>query len=284
MCRWLAYTGEPLQPAALILDAEHSVVAMSQNSPLGAETVNGDGFGFGWYPADGVGSTVPTGSRHPFVFRSIEPAWNDQNLREISRAVLSPLFFAHVRAAAGPPIQQTNCHPFRHDNWLFMHNGAISHFGEIKRDLALAVDPALYPSIQGTTDTEVLFHLALTFGLADDPVAAVGAAIRRVEEVGHAAGVQFPMQGTIAVSDGETLWAFRYSTQGRSRTLFHSADVPTLRSMYPEAERLSLFGDHAQVVVSEPLNDLPGVFLEVPESTVAVLDPTGYHHQPFLAA
>ncbi|MDW4573667.1 class II glutamine amidotransferase [Microbacterium sp. M3] len=283
MCRWLAYTGEPLQPAALILDAKHSVVAMSQNSPLGAETVNGDGFGLGWYPVEGEG-TDAAGSRHPFVFRSIEPAWNDANLREISRAILSPLFFTHVRAAAAPPIQQTNCHPFRHEEWLFMHNGAISQFGLIKRELALAVDPSLYPEIQGTTDTEVLFHLALTFGLADDPVAAVGAAIRRVEEVGHAAGVQFPMQGTLAVSDGRTMWAFRYSSQGRSRTLFHSADVPTIRSMYPDAERLSLFGDHAQVVVSEPLNDLPGVFLEVPESTVAVLDPDGYHHRPFLDA
>ncbi|WP_194397301.1 class II glutamine amidotransferase [Microbacterium atlanticum] len=283
MCRWLAYTGEPLRPATLILDAQHSVVAMSQNSPLGAETVNGDGFGFGWYPAD-AGRTDAAGPRHPFVFRSIEPAWNDQNLREISRAVVSPLFFAHVRAAAGPPIQQTNCHPFRHDGWLFMHNGAIAQFGLIKRDLTLAVDPALYPLIQGTTDSEVLFHLALTYGLADDPIAAVGAAIRRVEELGHAAGVRFPMQGTLAVSDGKTLWAFRYSSQGRSRTLFHSADVPTLRAMYPGAERLSLFGDHAQVVVSEPLNELPGVFHEVGESTVAVLDPDGYHHRDFLPA
>lgn len=283
MCRWLAYTGEPLRPATLILDAQHSVVAMSQNSPLGAETVNGDGFGFGWYPAD-AGGTDAAGPRHPFVFRSIEPAWNDQNLREISRAVVSPLFFAHVRAAAGPPIQQTNCHPFRHDGWLFMHNGAIAQFGLIKRDLTLAVDPALYPLIQGTTDSEVLFHLALTYGLADDPIAAVGAAIRRVEELGHAAGVRFPMQGTLAVSDGKTLWAFRYSSQGRSRTLFHSADVPTLRAMYPGAERLSLFGDHAQVVVSEPLNELPGVFHEVGESTVAVLDPDGCHHRDFLPA
>ena len=284
MCRWLAYTGEPLQPAALILDAQHSVVAMSQNSPLGAETVNGDGFGFGWYPAETVDDMDAPGPRGPFVFRSIEPAWNDQNLREISRAVLSPLFFTHVRAAAGPPIQQTNCHPFRHENWLFMHNGFVSGFAEIKRELTLEVDPALYPTIQGTTDSETLFHLALTYGLADDPIAAVGAAIRRVEEAGHAAGTQFPMQGTIAVTNGETVWAFRYSSQGRSRTLFHSADVPTLRQMYPDVERLSTFGDHAQVVVSEPLNDLPGVFLEVPESTVAVLDPTGYHHAEFLAA
>lgn len=277
MCRWLAYTGEALAPSTLILDAQHSVVAMSLNSPLGAETVNGDGFGLGWYPDAAPGA-------EPAVFRSIEPAWHDQNLREISRAVRSPLFFAHVRAAAGPPIQQTNCHPFRHDRWLFMHNGSISGFGTYKRDLVLDVDPSLYPLIQGTTDSEVLFHLALTHGLMDDPVAGVGAAIRRVEQVGRDAGVPFPMQGTIAVSDGSTLWAFRYSTQGRSRTLFHSADVRALREMYPDAARLEAFGDRAQVVVSEPLNDLPGVFLEVPESTVAVLDPDGYHHREFLAA
>jgi glutamine amidotransferase len=281
MCRWLAYTGEPLHPSSLIVETKHSIVAMSLNSPLGAETVNGDGFGLGWYPRDkGKG---PDAGR-PHVFRSIEPAWNDANLLEISQAVTSPLFLTHVRAAAAPPIQQTNCHPFRHENWLFMHNGAISQFGKIKRDLTFAVDPSLYTEIKGTTDTEVLFHLALTFGLMEDPIAAVGAAIRRVEEVGHAAGIQFPMQGTLAVSDGETLWAFRYSSQGRSRTLFHSADIPTLRTMYPDVEKLSQFGDHAQVVVSEPLNDLPGVFLEVPESTVAVLDPSGYHHQPFLDA
>ena len=71
MCRWLAYTGEALQPSTLILDAQHSVVAMSLNSPLGAETVNGDGFGFGWYPADAADSA------HPAVFRRIESAWND---------------------------------------------------------------------------------------------------------------------------------------------------------------------------------------------------------------
>jgi glutamine amidotransferase len=278
MCRWLAYSGEPLRPSTVILDAEHSLVKQSLNSPLGAETVNGDGFGFGWYPGDSV-----AGSR-PATFHSIEPAWNDQNLRELTQAIESPLFFSHVRAAGGPPIQQTNCHPFRHDRWLFMHNGGIAQFGLIKRDLVLAVDPSLYPHIQGTTDSEVLFHLALTYGLADDPIAAVGAAIRRVEEVGNAAGVEFPMQGTIAVADGETVWAFRYSTQGRSRTLFHSADVATLRTMYPGAERLDAFGDHAQVVVSEPLNDLPGVFLEVPESTVAVLDRSGYRHESFLEA
>jgi len=277
MCRWLAYCGEPLQPSQLILDTEHSLVAQSLNSPLGAETVNGDGFGLGWYPAkDGPGGI-------PGTFHSTEPAWNDQNLRELTQTIESPLFLSHVRAAAGPPIQQTNCHPFRHDNWLFMHNGFLADFHLMKRDLTFAVDPSLYPNIKGTTDSEVLFYLALTLGLTDDPVAGMTRAVQMVESVGREHQINFPMQGTIAVSDGTTLWAFRYSSQRRSRTLFHSADVGTLEQLYPDATRLRNFGKHAQVVVSEPLTDLPGVFIEVPESTAATLDSSGYHHQPFMA-
>ena len=143
-----------------------------------------------------------------------------------------------MRAASGPPIQQTNCHPFRYQSWLFMHNGAIADFAAVKRDLTFAVDPSLYPHIQGTTDSEVLFHLALTLGLQQDPVPALTEAVRMVEEVGHEHGVPFPMQGTVAVSDGSTIWAFRYSSQGRSRTLFHSADIDTLQEMYPDEPRL----------------------------------------------
>ena len=275
MCRWLAYSGEPLRASELVLHAKHSIVAQSLDSPLGAETVNGDGFGFGWYPKDPQAGNVPR------LFRSIEPAWNDQNLRELTEAIESPLFFTHVRAAAGPPIQQSNCHPFRFENWLFMHNGALADFSSVKRDLTFAVDPSLYPNITGTTDSEVLFHLALSFGLREDPIAGMAKAIQMVESVGHQHGVDFPMQGTVAASDGATLWAFRYSSQGRTRSLFHSVDIEALQQMYPDVERLQVFGQRAHVVVSEPLTDVPGAFIEVPESTVAILDDSGYHHRPF---
>ncbi len=137
----------------------HSLVDQSLHSRLGAETTNGDGFGVGWYGAP----------KTPGVFYSTEPAWNDSNLRELAGHISSPLFFTHIRAAIGSAVQQTNCHPFRHDRWLFMHNGYINEFATIKRDLILAVDPSLYPKIQGQADTEVLFYLALTFGLEDDP-------------------------------------------------------------------------------------------------------------------
>src|SRR5207302_3168783 len=141
---------------------------------LGAETTIGDGFGIGWYDGEPV----------PGVFRSIEPAWNDDNLREITAHVRSHLFFAHIRAAIGSAVQQTNCHPFRHGRWLFMHNGYINKLAVMKRDLVLAVDPSLYADIEGQTDSEVLFFLGLTLGLEDDPLAALEQAVGLVEAVG----------------------------------------------------------------------------------------------------
>ena len=138
MCRWLAYTGSPILLTNVLYTPVHSLIDQSLYSKLGAETTNGDGFGIGWYDA------APA----PGVFRSIEPAWNDQNLRELAGHVSSHLFFAHIRAAIGSPVQQTNCHPFRYGRWLWMHNGFIDGFAAIKRDLVLAVDQSLFPEIK----------------------------------------------------------------------------------------------------------------------------------------
>ncbi len=271
MCRWLAYTGSPVRIYDALYTPAHSLIDQSLHSRLGAETTNGDGFGIGWYDNE------PT----PGVFRSIEPAWNDQNLRELSAHVRSHLFCAHIRAAIGSAVQQTNCHPFRHGRWLFMHNGFIDGFETIKRDLVLAIDPSLYPEIKGQADTEVLFYLALTLGLEDDPPDAVAQAIGLVEMSGERHGVKYPFQGTIAASDGEHLWVFRYSSEGKSRSLFFSRDVRTLRALYPERQVLQQLSDDARIVVSEPIGDLPGAWNEVPEGSYAVVGKGDDQLRPF---
>jgi predicted glutamine amidotransferase len=273
MCRWLAYSGSPVLLEELLYGPKNSLVVQSLHSRMGAEETNGDGFGVGWYGEQ----------QSPAVFRSIEPAWNDRNLRELSGHLKSKLVFAHIRASTGSPVQQTNCHPFRHGGWLFMHNGLIRDFLKVKRDLVLEIDPELYPEIEGTTDTEVLFHVALTYGLEDDPPGAVARTIGLVETVGHRHGVEHPFQGTIATSDGECVWAFRYSSEGDSRSLFFSTDVRTLREMYPENELLREVGDEARLVVSEPLGDtLPGAWNEVPESSYGVIQPGDDELHPFV--
>jgi predicted glutamine amidotransferase len=261
MCRWLAYMGSPVLIRDALLTPKHSLIDQSLHSQLGAETTNGDGFGIGWYDQE----------QTPGLFRSIEPAWNDQNLRELSCHIRSPLFFAHIRAAIGSSVQQTNCHPFRHGRWLFMHNGFIDGLAQIKRELMLAVDESLYPEIRGQTDTELLFHLALTMGLEDDPPDAIGQAVGLVEMVGARRGIKYPFQGTIATTDGERMWVFRYSSQGASRSLFFSRDVRALRALYPDREVLMQLSDDARMVVSEPIGDLPGAWNVVPEASYGVV-------------
>jgi predicted glutamine amidotransferase len=271
MCRWLAYSGSSLLMKEVLYGGTHSLVDQSLHSRLGAETTNGDGFGVGWY------GEPPT----PGVFHSTEPAWNDRNLRELADHISSPLFFTHIRAAIGSAVQQTNCHPFRYDRWLLMHNGYINEFATIKRELILAVDPGLYPEIQGQADTEVLFFLALTFGLQDDPPAAVEQAVGLVEAVASRHGVPHPFQGTIATTDGERIWAFRYSSERKSRTLFYTTDVPTLRKLQPNREILGEFSDDARLIVSEPLGDVSGVWNEVPESSCCIVSPDREEIRPF---
>lgn len=271
MCRWLAYSGSPVLLEELLYKPQNSLVVQSLHSRLGAEPTNGDGFGVGWYGAPET----------PGVFRSTEPAWNDVNLRDLAAHVSSPLVFSHIRASSGSPVQQTNCHPFRHGRWLWMHNGLIAGFRAMKRDLALAVAPDLFPEIEGSTDSEMFFFLALTFGLLDDPPTAVARAVGLVEEVARRRAIDFPMQMTVATTDGETVWAFRYSSEGRSRSLFHSTDVSTLRHQYPDNEVLHRLSDASRLVVSEPLGDLRGAWREVPESSCLTVHGGDEQLQPF---
>ncbi|HEX6888147.1 MAG TPA: class II glutamine amidotransferase [Candidatus Nanopelagicales bacterium] len=264
MCRWLAYSGSPIHLDELLVKPKHSLIDQSLHSTMGATTTNGDGFGIGWY--DGV-------SGEPGVFHSTDPAWNDRNLRSLAQHLNSPVILAHIRASTGGAIQQTNCHPFRYGNWLWMHNGLIRDFAKVKRDLVLAVDPELYPHIEGSTDSEVFFHLALTFGLAEDPPGAVERAVGLIEAVGHAHGVEQPIQMTVGTSDGQRVWAFRYSSEGSSRTLFFSKAIDTLRAHYPNNPALWTVSEETRIVVSEPFGGLVGAWQEVPESSWGVIEP-----------
>ncbi|MCX4759476.1 class II glutamine amidotransferase [Streptomyces sp. NBC_01275] len=264
MCRWLAYSGTPILLENILYKPAHSLIDQSLHSKLGVETTNGDGFGVGWYAPD---------VDNPGVMRDTTPAWSNRNLQELAGHVRSSMFFAHIRASTGTAVQQTNCHPFRHGRWMWMHNGAITDFHEIRRDLALAVDPELFLDIEGSTDSEMMFFLALTFGLEEDPPGAVARMAGLVERTGHRHGVEFPLQMTVAVTDGRRLWAFRYSSQGASRSLYYSTRVDTLRALHPEVAFLSEVSDDTRLIVSEPPGDLPGAWNEVPESSWGVVQP-----------
>ncbi|HEX4718521.1 MAG TPA: class II glutamine amidotransferase [Thermoleophilaceae bacterium] len=272
MCRWMAWHGQPILPEELLFKSQHGIVDQSLHARMGAEPTNGDGFGLGWY---GTGDG-------PGLYHSVSPAWGDANLRELAGHIESPLFFAHVRAAIGSPVQQTNCHPFRRDNWLFVHNGFLGDIHNVRRDLMLALDPAEFADIVGSTDTELAFHLALTFGLVDDPIGALERTVGLIEEVAAEHNVDEPVMGTFGVSDGETVWAVRYATNGTPRTLFASTDAETIKHLHPENPRFQRLTRNDRLIVSEPFSDLPGLWQEIPPQTAVTVGRGGVlEERPF---
>ena len=259
MCRWLAYSGSPIYLEELIFKPEHSLIDQSLAARPTTTTTNADGFGIGWY-----------GNRSfPGLYKDVQPAWNDSNLQDLAAQIESSLFLAHVRSATVPPIQQSNCHPFRHGHWLFMHNGSIRRFSELRRELLMAVAPRLFPDIEGSTDSELMFYLALTFGLEIDPIAGVATMVDFIESEARRKQIHNPVEMTLCISDGERLYAFRYRSQGRPPSLFHSTSVDALENLHPS---YGGFEEGALAVVSEPLDGLTDHWHEIPESTVAIIE------------
>jgi predicted glutamine amidotransferase len=256
MCRWLAYNGPAVYLSTLIFKPDNSLINQSLHSLQGASTTNGDGFGIGWYDS----------RPEPGQFRDILPAWNDANLRSMSDQIRSHLFFAHVRASTGTPTARTNSHPFRHGRWLFMHNGSIGDFERVRRQIVMAIDPALFPCMQGTTDSEAFFYLLLTNGLEENVEKALALTVGQILRILEAAGVSEPFRLTAALTDGTAIYAVRFATNGEAARL-HYASGAAIHDA--QGHDIALSGN-ATLVLSEPLDDVRDHWVEVPPSHIMI--------------
>ncbi|KAF2260152.1 N-terminal nucleophile aminohydrolase [Lojkania enalia] len=158
MCRFMVYKGkEEILLSELILDPTHSILTQSFDSRLRLDRRrphNGDGFGIGYYTSPNLGP-------EPCVFTSTIPAWNCINLSRLASKTTSSLIFAHVRATTEGNLSDQNCHPFVYKSLMFMHNGGIGCFKQIKRRLALGLNEQWFTLVQGSTDSEWAFALFL---------------------------------------------------------------------------------------------------------------------------
>lgn len=253
MCRWAAYRGDPLYLEELVSSPAHSLIEQSHCATRAKTATNGDGFGIAWY-----------GDRpEPGRYRDILPAWSDCNLKSLARQIRSPLFLAHVRAATGGGTRRDNCHPFTHENWSFMHNGQIGGFERLRRAMEAMLDDELFNARSGTTDSELMFLLALQFGLRQTPVAAMSEMVSFVEGLSQNMLGSVHLRFTAAFSDGKSLYGIRYATDRKAPTLYAS----------PMRD--------GHCLVSEPLNDDVDAWAEIPDGSAVTINETGIHVVPF---
>jgi len=263
MCRWIAYIGKPVMMDTLVSKPAHSLLQQSLHArmlykPDGSmDTTNGDGFGVGWY----------MDKAEPGLFKVADPAWSNENINEICSQVKSRLFMAHIRAASAGAIQRSNAHPFKYKNWLFQHNGRIENFHVVRRDLQFDIAPDLYSLIKGTTDSETLFLLALTFGLENEPKKAIERTIERVVRACKENSIAVDFNFSCAFSDGNALYTTRYSSTDRAHSQYYSTYADCLKSINAESDDVP---SSSVVVVSEPLDLSLEHWVEMPIGSFAV--------------
>ena len=244
MCRFLAYLGQPVLMESVVSKPCHSLVHQSLCASEAKTATNGDGFGLGWY-----------GERpEPGLYRDLRPAWSDDNLLSICAQVRSKLFFAHVRAATGTATARANCHPFSHGTSLFMHNGQVGGYAQVRRALENMIPDSLYAERHGTTDTEAIFLAAIAQGVARDAVGAFSRVLAQVKDIMRAARVEEALRFTAAFTNGETLYAFRWACDEQAPTLYWRHDGCGLH------------------VVSEPYDTVRGVWNAVRQNSVLIAD------------
>jgi glutamine amidotransferase len=210
MCRLLAYAGPPILLETLLVEPRASLISQSLAAREARTVVNGDGCGIGWY-----------GERaEPGVYRGILPAWSDANLVSLCGQIRSGMFVAHVRSATSGEVSTANCHPFADGRHLFMHNGQIGGYARLRRAVDAMIPDALYHRRRGTSDSEAIFLAALGRGLADDPVAALGATLADIEARAAEQAVPDPLRFAAVHADGDRLWAYRWSSDGQPPTLY----------------------------------------------------------------
>jgi predicted glutamine amidotransferase len=231
MCRWLSYCGRPVYLETVLFEPENSLIHQSLQARKGRVATNGDGFGIGWYGERG----------EPGVYREVMPAWSDENLMSLARTLRSRLFFAHVRAATGTAIARQNSHPFRHGQWLFMHNGQIGGYALVRRLLESKLPDKLYAARKGATDSELLFLLALARVERGAPVHdAVRGTLEETAALMRGHGITDPLRFSAALTDGKQLHVFRWASDDKPPTLYLQQ------------------GESGAIVASEPLTDDDG--------------------------
>lgn len=152
---------------------------------------------------------------------------------------------------------------------MFVHNGQIAEFGLLRQALMARVEPKYFDNILGSTDSELMFHLALSFGLKKDVPAAIAEMVRVVEATGKENGVAESLRMTLGISDGKGFWGFRYGSNGIGPTLYTSPDLAELRRLNPDLK--GKFGDFAVCVVSEPIGDYQDSWQAIPENSKIII-------------
>ncbi|MDD3628040.1 MAG: class II glutamine amidotransferase [bacterium] len=205
---------------------------------------NPDGWGLGWYENE----------KGEVFKQALSADDKDSEYSELSKQVFSKIIIAHIRKATeGKPSEQ-NSHPFKYDNWIFAHNGGVD-----REHLLPLLNKKFRHALNGETDSEVFFYWLLQcIEKSNNVHDGVKRAVEKIKPEIIFSGLNF------LLSDGESLYSFRYSDMARNYyTLYSLKREPALphpisfesKETKVMLHSKSLRGESAVLLCSEKLTD-----------------------------
>ncbi len=257
MCRLfglLTTSGTPAEP--LLVRSDRSLLAQSHATP---ETSQRDGWGIGWFHADG----------RPHVVKGVRGAFEpgeQERFERTAREAAPPLVVGHLRHASNPmqlPPEQLlgmeNSQPFESHAVMFAHNGSIPFPQETRPYLGVHER-----DLRGVNDSEVLFWLLVrNVEEIDNPLRGYVRTAEDLVRVRKALGrpdiPPFTALNVIFAPNPRELWAFCLWTGDHGPGLLDPS-----RRYYEMAYRAA---PHTVVVGSEPFDREQGTWKSLTSGT-----------------
>lgn len=268
MCRFVAYLGKKsILLNELLVKPKNSLINQSRDAKEGRLGLNADGFGLGWYSHEI--------DKIPGVFKSTQPAWNDNNLRHLANKIKSSCFLAHVRASTVGDVVLNNCHPFTYHEYAFVHNGTIRFFEKIKRQIINELDDIIFDEIKAQTDSEHLFFLIMQYlknSRQKSIAQAVIQAFAKIDALQNKNDPESFARMNIVITNGDELFASRYVSKDKEPLSLYYAVGQEINKSDDGNLICSGASNGAIIVASEPLTDYSQEWYEIPVNHYLTVD------------
>ncbi|MCU0690616.1 MAG: class II glutamine amidotransferase [Polyangiaceae bacterium] len=264
MARLFAFIGNRSDLGPRILDVE----AEALRTRARAERL---GWGLGFYQAGEV------------LLR--KRPWDEReeiSVSALARDVRTDVLVGNVRSINFGEARTQNTQPYRFRNWLFAHAGTTAEFLRLRERLIASIPDFLRRNVRGDTDSELLFHLFLSF-LHDaghlrgaTPRPATTEALRGsravIDRLSREEGAEDAGPMGLIVSNGEYVAGLNRGAHMAFRVIHGSEDIEALlpddglrRRRLPDMARVRF-----TILASEVPEPRPGWTLLPDRSTVVL--------------
>ncbi|MEW5819635.1 MAG: class II glutamine amidotransferase [Cyanobacteriota bacterium] len=276
MCRLFGFKGKfPTKLSFFLVDASNS---LAKQSVLDSRNIcNNQGWGIGFYQYGKA-----------YIQKRACCAYFDFNFRLLTDFVETNTMIAHVRDATVGDISDHNAHPFMYKNWVFAHNGTIVNFDKLKPGILNEIGITLANDIKGTTDSEFLFYLFITYlkkNIEDITIEEIPSNIIKkslhetlchVIDLGKSINNNEEHKLNVIVTNGHTMVASRYNN-----SLYYAVRKEALNNqvkLYKDRVNLNIElqcpDDNESIIVASEMLDIEDEWHEFKNGTILSIDDT----------